>query len=179
MTLTMSASQTVGPFFQIGLSWAYRSDLFAGEHERPRLSVAGVLRDADALPIGDAVLELWQADADARFSASTDAPRGYGRVPTDAAGRFQFTTIAPGAVVGPGDVAMAPHVSVLIFMRGLLKPVKTRMYFPDARDLASCPILQLVPAARRATLIAQPAGPLSLRWDVRMQGPDETVFFEY
>lgn len=179
MTLTMSASQTVGPFFQIGLSWAYRGDLFAGEHEQPRVSVAGVLRDADGQPIGDAVLELWQADAEGRFSARVDTPRGYGRVPTDAQGTFRFTTIAPGAVIGPRGVAMAPHVSVLIFMRGLLKPVKTRMYFPDAGDLAGDPILQLVPAARRATLIAEPAGPLSLRWDVRMQGPDETVFFDY
>jgi protocatechuate 3,4-dioxygenase alpha subunit len=179
MTLTMTASQTVGPFFQIGLSWAYRADLFAGEHEKPRISVEGVLRDADGLPIGDALLELWQADAEGRFSAAPDAPRGYGRVPTDAQGTFRFATIAPGAVVGPSGVAMAPHLSVLIFMRGLLKPVKTRMYFPDAPDLAADPILQLVPAARRATLIAQPSGPLSLRWDVRMQGPGETVFFEY
>lgn len=178
MTLTMTPSQTVGPYFAIGLAWGYRSELFI-ERSEPRVTVEGVVRDGDGVPIPDAVLELWQADPDGQFVAEGGAAPGYGRIATTPDGTFRFSTVVPGSVSGPGDVPMAPHVAVQIAMRGLLKPVKTRMIFPDTPGLARCPILQLAPAARRATLIARPSGPHALRWDVHMQGPSETVFFAY
>jgi protocatechuate 3,4-dioxygenase, alpha subunit len=178
MTLTMSPSQTVGPYFAIGLAWANRSELFS-DSTAPRIQIEGVLRDGDGVPIGDAVFDLWQADPEGRFVTDDGAAPGYGRISTAPDGAFRFSTVLPGPVSGPGDVPMAPHIGIQIAMRGLLKPVKTRLVFPDTPSLARCPILQLVPHARRATLIARPSGAHALRWDVHMQGPNETVFFAY
>lgn len=178
MSLTMTPSQTVGPFFEIGLAWGYRNALFI-ERSEPRFTIEGTLRDGDGEPIPDAVLDLWQADPDGTFVGAGGAAPGYGRIATAPDGTFRFTTVMPGSVGGPGDVPMAPHIGVQIAMRGLLKPVTTRMYFPDTPGLARCPILQLVPESRRATLIARPNGPHALRWDVHMQGPSETAFFIY
>lgn len=187
MSLAQTPSQTVGPYFQIGLAWAYRSDLFPAlpTHDTRRLVVEGQVFDGDGAPIVDAVLELWQADPEGRFETSADAADGvcgFGRVPTDARGAFRFETVKPGRVATAGGTPQtsgAPHVSVVVSMRGLLLPVKTRIYFPADIDHAHDPVLALVPPERRHTLVAQPNGARALRWDVRMQGPEETVFFDY
>ena len=182
MSLQASASQTVGPFFSIGLSWLYKGELIAPAHEHSCIAVEGRVLDGDQRPIPDAVLELWQADAEGRYADPHDAQsalRGFGRVATDEQGGFRFTTIKPGRVPGPDGVLQAPHVSVLVFMRGLLKPVRTRLYFPDEAANAEDPVLLLVPPSRQRTLIARPASGSVLHWDVHVQGDDETVFFDY
>lgn len=188
MSLSQTASQTVGPFFQIGLAWAYRTDLFPAlpANDPRRIVVEGQLFDGDGAPIVDAVVELWQADLEGRFATSADAPDGpvgFGRVPTDARGAFRFETLKPGRGPSSGGSSVhasgAPHISVVISMRGLLRPVKTRIYFPDDVDHALDPVLALVPPERRHTLVAQPRGARVLCWDVYMQGPEETVFFDY
>jgi protocatechuate 3,4-dioxygenase alpha subunit len=188
MSLSQTASQTVGPYFQIGLAWAYRSDLFPAlpTHDARRMVIEGQVFDGDGAPVVDAVLELWQADLEGRFATSADAPDGlcgFGRVPTDARGSFRFETLKPGRAASGGGSTVhasgAPHISVVLSMRGLLRPVKTRIYFPDDVDHAHDPVLALVPSERRHTLVAQHRGARALCWDVCMQGPDETVFFDY
>ena len=139
--------------------------------------------DGEGRPIPDAVIEIWQADADGEYSgACSEGPggfRGFGRIPTDANGRFVFTTIKPGAVQGPGKKKQSPHLEVRLMMRGLLRGLLTRMYFPG-EDLAADPVLQLVPEQRRDTLIARPSSSdtSTLIWDIEMQGERETVFFD-
>ena len=105
---------------------------------------------------------------------------GYGRIPTDEDGRFSFTTIKPGAVPGPDGKMQAPHMAVSVFMRGLLKRLVTRIYFPDEAGNAGDFVLGLVEAARRGTLIARTVrgGGGVLEWNVMMQGDGETVFFD-
>jgi len=105
---------------------------------------------------------------------------GYGRIPTDEDGKFRFTTIKPGAVPGPDGKLQAPHIAVSVFMRGLLRRVVTRIYFSDEAGNAGDFVLGLVEAARRGTLIASrvPGVEGLLQWDVIMQGPGETVFFD-
>ncbi|CCF68431.1 protocatechuate 3,4-dioxygenase alpha chain [Xanthomonas citri pv. punicae str. LMG 859] len=100
-------------------------------------------------------------------------------MPTDAYGRFSFSTIKPGRVAGPDGKQQAAHLTVLVFMRGLLRGVSTRLYFADDPQLGSDPILALVPAERRATLLAQPHPGGAYVWDIHMQGDAETVFFRY
>jgi protocatechuate 3,4-dioxygenase alpha subunit len=179
MSLHATASQTAGPYFSIGLSPLYRSVLL----EPGSTTITGRVLDGHGQPIIDALLELWQADAEGRYAGTGAGPSngalGFGRVPTDREGAFRFQTQKPGRVVGPGGKLQAPHVNVCVLMRGLLKPVHTRLYFPSDPSHADDPILALVPKARRATLIAHALGPDSLRWDVRIQGEAETVFFEF
>lgn len=197
MSLRATASQTVGPYFSIGLSPLYCSHLGSpaavspGASHGERLEVRGRVLDGDGLPVGDAVLELWLADAEGRYPHPEDPRaahvatdfRGFGRVATDVQGAFAFSLVLPGNVPGPRGTAQAPHVSVQVLARGLLKPLLTRMYFPDglsdAQAKQSDPVLALVPADRRATLIATVAGPQRLSWDVHLQGELETVCFEY
>jgi protocatechuate 3,4-dioxygenase alpha subunit len=189
MRLRATASQTVGPYFSIGLAPLYRSELFepgsgAAAGAAP-IAITGRVLDGKGEAIVDALLELWQADAQGRYAdgqgehLGSSASIGFGRVPTDGEGAFGFRTHKPGRVVGPSGTLQAPHLNVCLFMRGLLKPVRTRMYFPADPSNADDPILALVPPARRSSLIAQAVGSASLRWEVRMQGEAETVFFEY
>jgi len=177
MSLRMTGSQTVGPFFEIGLSYMYKTQLAP---DAP-LRVRGRVLDGDGAPIPDAIVELWQADARGRYATTLDnqpAPAdfmGFARVPTAADGGYEFRTCKPGRV---GE--QAPHISVHVLMRGLLKPVHTRLYFPDEASNAGDAVLMRVPDARRATLIARAAAePNVLLWDIHMQGEHETVFFVY
>lgn len=182
MSLRVTPSQTVGPFFEIGLASLYSADMAGPSVRGTRVVLGGRVLDGDGAPIPDALLEFWQADADGRYPArdlplAAAAPpefSGFGRVATDAEGRFSVKTIQPG----PVD-EQAPHLCVQIFMRGLLKPVHSRIYFPDDPKLGHDPLLALVPSARRSTLIARHAGENVLEWDVHMQGEGETVFFEF
>ena len=180
MSLRATASQTVGPFFQIGLSWLYGDDL-AGDASGERITVRGRVLDGDGQPVPDALLEIWQADSEGRYphpedprcAACAEGFRGFARVASQGDGSFRFRTIKPGPV---GE--QAPHLNVLVFMRGLLRAVATRIYFPEDPRNAEDGVLARVPEARRATLIARHGEPGVLIWDVRMQGEGETVFFE-
>ena len=186
MSLQSTSWQTVGPYFSIGLTPLYRAEIADAGVEGERVQVRGVIRDGRGAPISDALIEVWQADTaghyahpeDARGSAADAAFNGFGRIPTDAQGRFAFSTIKPGRVPMPDGRLQAPHLVVGIMMRGLLRLVPTRMYFPDDPANTDDPVLALVPSERRATLIARRDGD-HLRWDIHMQGPEEIVFFHY
>lgn len=178
--LIATPSQTVGPYFHLGLSWLEHADLAGPSAAGPRLTVSGRVLDGAGKPVDDALLEVWRADADGRYPEATGSP-GFGRIATDAGGAFSFTTGKPGRVPGPEGTLQAPHLAVNVFMRGLLRHLVTRIYFPDEVEAnASDPVLGLVEPARRATLVARtdPAAPATLTWDLVLQGPRETVFFD-
>jgi protocatechuate 3,4-dioxygenase, alpha subunit len=186
MSLRMTGSQTVGPFFKIGFSWLYRADIGYEARDGERVRVRGVVYDGDGLPVPDALVEIWQADTHGRYATGPDGQAtadaelmGFGRVPTDAQGAYEFRTVKPGRVQHPSGQLQAPHLSVIVFMRGLLKPVHSRLYFPDEPSNATDPVLAAVPEQRRRTLIASKGPENVLEWDVRMQGVNETVFFSY
>jgi protocatechuate 3,4-dioxygenase, alpha subunit len=180
-------SQTVGPFFSIGFDWMIRRDVAEG-CPGERVTIRGRVLDGNGQPVSDALLEIWQADADGRYHhpEQTDPQNdatpffGFGRVPTDEHGQFSFTTIKPGPVPGPDGKPQAPHLQISIFMRGLLRQLVTRIYFPDDSRNDSDTVLRLVPKSRRATLIARQSAPTekALEWNVCLQGTDETVFFD-
>ena len=188
MSLLTTPSQTVGPYLRIGFT-ALAVDAIApsgapGEH----VTIEGRVTDGDGKPVSDAVLEVWQADADGKYvhaghgtTSGAGKFRGFGRILTDAEGAFRFTTIKPGPVAGPKGAMQAPHLVVTVFMRGLLKHLLTRIYFPDDPGNAGDPILLLVPAERRATLIAKrsPQAKAMLQWNLVVQGENETVFFDF
>lgn len=189
MSLQTTASQTVGPYLHIGLTWLVTDNLVAAGVAGDPITLEGRITDGDGQPVNDALVEIWQANANGRYAHPEDARdialepawKGFGRVPTDERGAFRFTTIKPGRVPAANGGLQAPHINVLILMRGMLKHLNTRVYFPNDPANADDAVLQSVPAARRNTLIAQPvAGKSSaLQWDVRLQGEGETVFFEY
>ncbi|MFT4047842.1 MAG: protocatechuate 3,4-dioxygenase subunit alpha [Solimonas sp.] len=175
MSLQQSASQTVGPYFIIGFRKGLKTDL-AGD-AADAVVVRGRVFDGKGAPITDGVLEFWQANAQGLYDDHGDA--GFARVALDAEGRFELRTVKPGRVAGPEGTTQAPHLVVNVFMRGLLKHAPTRVYFGDEASNGSDPVLALVPAARRTTLIASRADDGAYEWDVRMQGTAETVFFSY
>jgi protocatechuate 3,4-dioxygenase alpha subunit len=189
--LVPTPSQTVGPFFHLGLDRPAWADLAADHPHGERIVVAGRVTDGDGAPVADACLEIWQANAAGRYAHSddsrTDKPvdpkfRGFGRVPTDADGRFRLTTIRPGPVPGRGNSLQAPHLAVAIFARGLLKQLFTRIYFAGEALNESDPVLiSIDDPARRHTLIATrdaASGSPEYRFDIVLQGDGETVFFE-
>ena len=188
MSLQTTSSQTVGPYLHIGLTWLVTDNLAGPGVSGQPITLGGRIVDGDGAPVTDALVEIWQANSHGRYAHPEDrgtAPlepgfRGFGRVPTDADGAFRFTTIKPGRVPGPDGTLQAPHINVTLFMRGMLKHLVTRIYFPDEPANAQDPVLASVPAARRGTLIAQPvAGNAhALAWNVRLQGEGETVFFD-
>ena len=188
MSLQATTWQTVGPFFRIGFSWLYRDNLAGPGVSGERVEIAGRILDGDGKPVPDGIVEIWQANSQGKY-AHLDDPQekpaeagftGYGRVPTDDAGRFRFTTIKPGRVSGPDGKLQAPHLAVSVFTRGLLRRLITRIYFPDEPSNAEDFALNLVEVGRRETLIAKEingrAG--ALEWNVVLQGPGETVFFD-
>jgi len=189
VTLPLTPSQTAGPFFAIGLPWP-DGPYVVPERTPGAITIGGWVLDGAGVPVTDALVETWQADPDGRFAHpggprdSGEAPafRGFGRCPTDAAGRYRVITLRPGRVPSPGGGWEAPHLDVSVFARGLLDRVVTRIYFPDeqAANLAD-PVLRAIgDPDRRATLVAaaQPGLPGEFRFDIRLQGPRETVFFD-
>jgi protocatechuate 3,4-dioxygenase alpha subunit len=194
-----TASQTVGPFFHFALATDDSLGRLAmpgtpGERIRLRVRVL----DGDGLPVPDALVEIYQADASGVYAALTDgraalhgAFTGFGRLPTDVEGLCTFETVKPGAVASAVG-AQAPHVNVCLLARGLLRQVYTRVYFAGEAGHSEDPVLRLVPPGRAATLMArrleddtreadaQPAAWVGATWDftIRLQGPDETVFFD-
>ena len=187
MSLLLTAAQTVGPFVAIGFEKQAVNDIALPGVAGERVTITGHVLDGDGQPVTDAVIETWQANSYGKYAHPDDTQeklleehfKGFGRVLTGTRGGFRLTTIKPGTVAGPDGQEQAPHISVVIFMRGLLKHLMTRIYFPDEAANAGDPVLKLVPATRRATLIAAKAAGGMLQWDVHLQGPHETVFFDY
>jgi protocatechuate 3,4-dioxygenase, alpha subunit len=182
MKLVATGSQTVGPFFSIGLGYLCATPTST---EIKPVKIHGRVIDGNGQPVPDAVLELWQADLLGNYATkSTDASRlvtGFARIATDNEGCFSFSTCRPGAVAFDSIRKQAPHLVVLVFARGLLRHLITRMYFPDGPGNAADPLLQSLPDDRRPTLIARRSldSADGLEWDVVLQGEDETVFFEW
>ena len=190
MAPKQTPSQTIGPFFAYGLTpeqYGYDYKQLVGntlpEESAERVRIRGQVFDGNGESIRDAMLEIWQADRQGRY-ARPGNPRitntkfsGFARFSTGTLENdfYEFETVKPGAI---GD-GQAPHIAVVIFMRGLLNHVYTRIYFPD-ETLANetDPVLSLVDPARRDTLIAQQEAAASYRFDVHMQGERETVFFD-
>jgi protocatechuate 3,4-dioxygenase alpha subunit len=154
-------SQTVGPYFSLGLLEPPANELVPGG-----LTITGRVLDGAGEPVPDAIVEIWQADEEGRYRGDF----GWGRSGCDEEGRYAFVTCKPGPVED-----QAPHLTVMVFARGLLKPVLTRMYFPDEEDAnAQDRVLSALDDA--ATLVARSTGD-GLEFDIRLQGDAETVFF--
>jgi protocatechuate 3,4-dioxygenase alpha subunit len=181
--LGTTPSQTVGPFFAIGLPWPDGSYVVA-DGTPGAVWIEGNVYDGAGEAVPDALVETWQADPDGRFNHGDDPRgaagsfRGFGRAPCDDGGHWRILTLKPGPVPGPDGTIQAPHIDVSIFARGLLNRVVTRIYFADEEEAnAADPALQsLEDDAQRATLIARPTEH-GYRIDFRLQGEDETVFF--
>jgi protocatechuate 3,4-dioxygenase alpha subunit len=201
----ITPSQTIGPFFAYGLTPEGRCDWKPSDHyaafkttvadnlvtpdaSGERIRIEGRITDGDGVGINDAMIEIWQADAQGRYASPADKRalpnaqfKGHGRSATNKQGEFAFDTIKPGAVPGPNGAMQAPHIVVAVFSRGMLRQVYTRLYFGDEAANAADPILALVAADRRDTLIAkaEQGGQQSVyRFDIRLQGDNETVFFD-
>ena len=187
MKLFASGSQTVGPYLHIGLTWLNTDRLAPPGVKGERIVIQGRLVDGNGAGVSDGVIEIWQANAAGKYAHPDDRQRkplakgfrGFGRVPTNAKGRFRFSTVKPGRVPGPGGTLQAPHLNVTVFMRGLLKQLSSRIYFPGDPANLQDPILKRVPAARRSTLVARRKSRGVLEWNIVLQGRDETVWFEF
>jgi protocatechuate 3,4-dioxygenase alpha subunit len=189
MTPRQTPSQTIGPFFRPALIRSGDESPVTPRSRGERIAIEGRLLDGDAVGVSDAMIELWQANADGRYDHPDDtqeklidpAFHGFGRAATDDRGCFRFYTIKPGAVQGAGIQLQAPHINLSIFARGLLNRLVTRIYFPGESLNAADPVLSAVAPERRSTLVARienPAQPTVLRFDVVLQGDNETVFFD-
>jgi protocatechuate 3,4-dioxygenase alpha subunit len=192
----ITPSQTVGPYFKYGLTpgrdyqWndAFSNDLVTADVSGERIRIVGQVFDGAGAVIPDALLEIWQADAQGRFADPQDARalpnaafKGFGRCGADANGGYSFHTIRPGSVPGPDGKPQAPHVLLAVFARGMTQQAITRIYFEDLEAAnAADPVLALVPSERRGTLIGKrEQGDVTVyRFDVHLQGDRETVFFD-
>jgi protocatechuate 3,4-dioxygenase alpha subunit len=191
--LRQTPSQTVGPYFAYGLApeqYGYQqtltsiagSQMAEADSEGERIRVEGRVFDGNGNPISDALIEVWQADSLGRYAhpadprGSNNTFKGFGRcgTGTDPRNRYWFDTIKPGAVT-PGQ---APHLNLIVSMRGMLLHAFTRVYFSDEPANATDAVLGLVPSERRGTLIATHQGGNVYRFDIHMQGDSETVFFD-
>lgn len=198
--LKETPSQTAGPYVHIGLApgaagfdiyeqelgWDIAGPNAAGE----RIRVEGVVTDGTGSPVKDVMLEVWQANADGIYAhpehdgSVEEGFRGWGRVITDfETGAWCFDTVKPGAVTGRNGLMMAPHISLWIVARGINVGLNTRLYFEDeAAANAADPVLNVIEwERRRATLIAkrhEKEGAVIYRFDIKLQGEDETVFFD-
>jgi protocatechuate 3,4-dioxygenase alpha subunit len=189
MDIVASPSQTVGPFFHLGLTTNGLDGRLAGpEAKGERVRLVCRVFDGDGLPVNDAMIEIWQANAAGKYHHPDDpqdkavdpAFRGFGRMPTGEDGSCSFETVKPGRVPGPEDKLQAPHMNVSVFARGMLKRLVTRIYFAGDPANAEDAVLALVPEQRRETLMATPeaAGSGAWRFDVHLCGGRETVFFD-
>jgi protocatechuate 3,4-dioxygenase alpha subunit len=182
-----TSSQTIGPYLHIGMTWLVDGNMAGDGITGEKVVVEGRIVDADGLPVNDAMLEIWQANAHGKYAHPEDRRdlplesgfSGFGRVYTDADGRYRLITIKPGQVPGPDGSLQAPHLNVTIFMRGLLRHLITRLYFPgDAHGDDA--VLQRVPPERRDTLIGRRGSSASsVEWNIVLRGEGETVFFDY
>jgi len=191
VALKHTPSQTVGPYFAMCLSGPGQNVLVPPT-ESNRIRVVGRVYDADRKPVDDALVELWQANRHGRYRHPADTREplelvagfsGFGRATIDPATlEYSFDTVKPGRVPAPDGAMQAPHLSLVVQARGMLCPSWTRLYFDDeAAANAEDFVLLRVPAGRRHLLVARrEAGvPPTYRFDMRFQGADETVFFEF
>lgn len=171
-----AGSQTVGPYFSIGLQ--YMIDRYSAASHANGVSIRGRVLDRDGAPVPDAMLEFWSA-ACGESSHSGPLPEGFRRVATDMDGAFRVAVPRPERLITEEARSQAPHLLVLVFARGLLRHLITRVYFEHESANTSDPVLLSVPAHRRATLIARRDGADLFCWDVVLQGTEETVFFAW
>jgi protocatechuate 3,4-dioxygenase alpha subunit len=191
--LIPTPSQTVGPFFHLGLVRAEWGDLTADNPVGQRIAIEGRVIDGDGAPVSDALIEVWQANAAGRYNHPDDGRedkpldphfRGFGRVATDADGCYRLVTIKPGPVPGRGNAWQAPHINVVLFARGLLRHLYTRIYFADETAAnGSDPLLSAIDddSVRRSLLARREPGrdePPVYRFDIVMQGENETAFLD-
>ena len=188
MRSNATTSQTVGPFFSIGMCRSIRESLAAIDVSGERVNIEGHVLDGDGKPVPDAILEIWQANSYGKYAHPEDDQdkplepnfTGYGRIPTNDEGKFRFSTIKPGRVPDPQGELQAPHLVVSVFARGLLRRLVTRIYFPGDPANDTDFALKLVEPSRRRTLIAKKRadGIGGLEWNVILQGAQETVFYD-
>jgi len=189
MDMVPIPSQTAGPFLHLGLTDTRCVPCIAGpkiKGERVWLTIK--VSDGDGTPVDDAVLEIWQANADGKYKHPDDWQEksieadwlGFGRMATEQDGTCKFETVRPGRVPGPGDRLQAPHLNLAIFARGMLRQLYTRIYFEGDPANSEDPVMGLIPPARRQTLLARRDGANPERWrfEVYLQGEQETVFFD-
>ncbi len=185
MIYATTPSQTVGPYFAIGLPWP-DGQLAVAADSPGAITITGVVYDGAGEAVRDSLVEIWGADPAGRFAdlwgyggqSNVSGFRGFARYgQEDGDGTFELVTLKPGAIELPTGVVLAPHLDMHVFARGMLRHVDTRIYFADEEKAnASDPILARVPQARRETLLAVPTDN-GYRFDIRLQGPGETVFF--
>lgn len=186
MTLAPTPSQTIGPFLHIQVPYEGEERLVPAD-DPDAITLSGVILDGNGDAVDDALVEIWQANRAGRYAHPEDTREevpleqgfgGFGRCATDDEGRFEFTTVKPGPVPGPDGQPQAPHIDVSVFARGLLKRLVTRIYFPDEAEANEAdPVLSSIEdPAERETLVAS-AEDGALRFDIRLQGEDETTFF--
>jgi protocatechuate 3,4-dioxygenase alpha subunit len=183
--IELTPSQTVGPYLSIGLIGGPITSQLVDEADPRAIHLTGVVLDGAGDPVPDGIVEIWQANTAGRYAHPADDREGsplehgftgFGRSATAAAGRFDFVTVKPGRVPWVDGRLQAPHLVVGIFARGLLKRVATRMYFPDESEAnAEDPVLLGLEPRERATLIAREDN--GLRFDIVLQGADQTTFF--
>jgi protocatechuate 3,4-dioxygenase alpha subunit len=184
--LELTPSQTVGPFFSFGLLRTPQAELVP-PGTPGAIRIVGRVLDGAGEPVPDALVEIWQADRSGRYAHPEDGREelplepgftGFGRCGTEDEGRFSFVTVKPGKVPGPDGGDQAPHIEVSVFARGLLNRLATRLYFPDESEANELdPVLASIPdPQRRATLVAVEEDGV-LRFDIRLQGEQETAFF--
>jgi len=183
-------SQTVGPFYAIGMTRKPMNVMATEATQGQRIRVEGQVFDGDGVAIPDVMVEIWQANAYGRYNHPDDKQEkpldpsftGWGRSGTDEKCFYNFETIKPGPVPGNEDSVQAPHINFVIFARGMLVHAYTRMYFGDEAANESDPVLNSIKnKARRRTLVAtrdEQNGKPVYRFYIRLQGGNETVFFD-
>ena len=183
--LGLTPSQTSGPYLEIGLIGGPITNRVVDESDPRAIRITGRLLDGAGDPVPDGMIEIWQASPAGRYAHPADTRgdvpleegfTGFGRSATDPSGFFSFVTVKPGSVPWVDGRPQAPHLLVGVFARGLLRRVATRMYFPDDASNAEDPVLLGLEPEERTTLVAQ-ADDDGLRFDIVLQGPDQTTFF--
>lgn len=187
--LVLTPWQTVGPYFAISLAGGHSVEHIAGPHTKgERVKLMCAMFDGEGQGVDEALVEIWQANADGKYNHADDTQDkpvdpdflGFGRQATDENGVCVFETIKPGEVPGPNGTMQAPHLAVSVLARGILRRLPTRIYFAGDPGNEKDPVLALVPTERRETLMAQPVAnqPGAWRFDIRLSGENETVFFD-
>jgi protocatechuate 3,4-dioxygenase alpha subunit len=188
--MKQTPSQTVGPFYSLGLTQKTMNVLASDATQGEKIRIEGYVFDGDGKPVPDAMVEIWQANAYGRYNHPDDKQErpldpsflGWGRSGTDKTGGFSFETVKPGAVPGPDASVQAPHINVTVFARGMLVHAYTRIYFDDEPGNETDPVLSsITDKGRHQTLLAareEKNGKPVYRFDIRLQGENETVFFD-
>jgi protocatechuate 3,4-dioxygenase alpha subunit len=186
MSHALTPSQTIGPFYFGTLANTYRAELAPPGVAGERIELAIALHDRDGAVVPDGLIEIWQANSHGRYNHPEDRRNlpldagfeGFGRASTDKAGVARFGTVRPGRVPWPQGGLQAAHVNISVFARGVLNRLATRLYFDGDPALAEDPVLKLVEAARRPTLIAKRDGGGLWTLSIHLGGAHETVFFD-